>query len=207
MRIACEPDRRGLKPGIDYDEEESYYTFKRERIQRNGMIPTRKRPVQSISRIDLINRKEGITSLLNASVLDKKKGMIRFFNRPPKTSDSIRAVQAAISPYGAETFDRNLFYAIDYIAGYHSADAVPADLRAIIGKIAACSLMNNVGRGLMSGFSSSSLSMDGVSESFSSTQCATSAYYGADIKQYQTEIDDYIAANKLKFSHINLGAL
>jgi hypothetical protein len=59
----------------------------------------------------------------------------------------------------------------------------------------------------MSGFSSSSLSMDGVSESFSSTQSATSAYYGADIKQYQDEIDQYIHDNKMKFAHLAMGAL
>jgi hypothetical protein len=69
------------------------------------------------------------------------------------------------------------------------------------------SLLNNIGRGLMSGFSSSSLSMDGVSESFSSTQSATSSYYGADILSYRKEIDDYIAANKMKFGHITLGSL
>lgn len=206
-RVVCEPERRGLKPGIDYDIEESYYTFKRERIQRNGMITTRKRPVQSISRLDIINRKEGIASLLSASTLDKNKGMIRFFNRPPKTSDTIRAVESSISPYGAETFDRNLFYAIDYIAGYPSSDAIPDDLRAVVGKVAAISLLNAIGRGLMSGFSSSSLSMDGVSESFSSTQSATSAYYGADIKEYKDDIANYIAANKLKFGHITMGAL
>jgi hypothetical protein len=73
--------------------------------------------------------------------------------------------------------------------------------------LAAVSLLNNIGRGLMSGFSSSSLSMDGVSESFSSTQSATSAYYGADIKEYKDDIANYIAANKLKFGHITMGAL
>jgi hypothetical protein len=81
------------------------------------------------------------------------------------------------------------------------------DLREIIGKKAAVSLLNIIGRGLMSGFSSSSLSMDGVSESFSSTQSATSAYYGADVKQYESEIKDYIESNKMKFGFINIGAL
>jgi hypothetical protein len=207
MRIICEPDRRGLQQGVDYDMEESYYTYKRERVQRNGMIKTRQRPVRSVSRLDLLSRNEKVTSLLNAYTLDKNKGLIKFFNRPPKTSDSLRAVETAIYPYGAETRDNNLFYAIDYIAGYENSDQVPADLRDVIGKIAAVSLLNNVGRGLMSGFSSSSLSMDGVSESFSSTQSATSAYYGADIKQYESEIKNYIDANKLKFGHMVIGCL
>jgi hypothetical protein len=206
-RVVCEPQQRELKPGIDYDADESYYTFKRERVQRNGMIHTRKRPVQSVSRLDLLSRNNRLTSLLNAYTLDKTKGRITFFNRPPRVSDSLRAVDTAIFPYGADTFERNLLYAIDYVAGYPTSDDVPDDLRAIVGKLAAICLLNNIGRGLMSGFSSSSLSMDGVSESFSSTQSATSAYYGADIKQYETEVQDYISANKLKFGHLALGSL
>ena len=61
--------------------------------------------------------------------------------------------------------------------------------------------------GLMSGFSSSSLSMDGVSESFSSTQSATSAYFGARIAVYQKEVQDYISANKFKFGFFRVGSL
>jgi hypothetical protein len=206
-RIMFEPDSRGLRQGMDYDVDESRYTYKRERVQRNGMIKTRRRPVRSVSRLDILSRNEKVTSLLNAYTLDKNKGLIKFFNRLPKTSDSFRAVETVIYPYGAETRDNNFFYAIDYVAGYEDSDQVPADLRGVIGKVAAVSLLNNIGRGLMSGFSSSSLSMDGVSESFSSTQSATSAYYGADIKQYESEIKDYIEANKLKFGFITMGAL
>jgi hypothetical protein len=206
-RIVSEPENRGLKKGDDYDEAESYYTYTRARIQRNGMIPLRKRPVIKVSRLDIINRNTGIYSLLNACTLDKTKGMVKFFNRPPRASDSIRAVETAIFPYGAETYERNLFYAVDYVAGYESSDDVPIDLREIIGKIAAVSLLNAIGRGLMSGFSSSSLSMDGVSESFSSTQSATSSFYGADIKEYKDDIEHYITANKMKFGHVPMGCL
>ena len=59
----------------------------------------------------------------------------------------------------------------------------------------------------MSGFSSSSLSMDGLSESFSSTQSATSAYFGARIKEYKDDIDKYIKENKHKFGSMNIGSL
>jgi hypothetical protein len=57
-RIMCEPDRRGLTQGVDYDVEESYYPFKQERIQRKGMIKTRKRPIRLVSRLDLVSRHE-----------------------------------------------------------------------------------------------------------------------------------------------------
>jgi hypothetical protein len=206
-RIACEPQNRGLKPGIDYDEEESYYAFRRERIQRNGMITTRKRPVISMSRLDLFSRTEKIFSFLNNSTLDKTKVIIRFFNRPLMPGDTTRAINNAILPYGADTRNSQLFYAIDYVAGFESADSVPDDLRAAIAKMCAIEVLNIVGDGLLAGFSSSSLSMDGVSESFSSTQSATSATYGARIKEYREELEGYIKANKLKFGNVPLGCL
>jgi hypothetical protein len=206
-RVACEPDRRGLEKGKDYDAAESYYKFKRERVERTGMIHTRKRPIISVSRCDLLSRNEKIRTLLSSSIIDRTKGRVEFFNRPIRENDTVRAIGSAISPYGPDNFERNLLYAIDYTAGFESCDDVPIDLRQIIGKIAACSLLNIIGRGLMSGFSSSSLSMDGVSESFSSTQSATSAYYGADIKEYKDDIEKYLAENKIKFGYIAMGAL
>jgi hypothetical protein len=171
------------------------------------MITTRKRPVITVSRLDLFNRNDKIIPLLGACTYDKTKGQIKFFNRMPRVSDSVRGIEAAIYSYGPETLERNLCYAIDYIAGFESSDDVPMDLREVIGKQVAVSLLNVIGRGLMSGFSSSSLSMDGVSESFSSTQSATSAYYGADIKEYKDDIQNYITANKMKFGSIRMGCL
>jgi hypothetical protein len=206
-RIACQAEKRGLQEGIDYDEEEDYYQYRRERIQRTGWISTRKRPVISISKLDLLSRNNKMLSLLEASTLDKTKGVIKFFNRPLKLSDSARAVQQAVYPYGADQFNNQMFYSVDYVAGFENSDKVPADLRAAIGKMCAIEMLNIIGDGLMSGFSSSSLSMDGVSESFSSTQSATSAYYGARIQQYNKELDAYIKANKLKFGHMVMGAL
>ncbi|CEM61695.1 hypothetical protein DWQ65_02330 [Treponema phagedenis] len=206
-RIACEPQRRGLKKGVDYDEEESFYSFHQSRIQRQGFIPTRKRPVIKVSKLDLLSRTEKVRSLMDCYTLDKTKGLIKFFNRPFRMSDTRKAIHTSISPYGAATWESNLFYSIDYVAGYESSDDVPADLRAVIAKLCAVELLNIIGDGLISGFSSSSLSMDGVSESFSSTQSATSAYYGARIKVYEDELKNYIEENKMKFGHVVMGAL
>jgi len=103
--------------------------------------------------------------------------------------------------------ESHLFYSVDYEAGFETSDEVPNDLRHMIGKMAAISLLNVIGDGLMSGFSSSSLSMDGVSESFSSTQSATSAFFGARIAVYQKEVQEYIAQNKYKFGFFRVGAL
>ena len=207
IRVICKPEKRGLQKGKDYDIAEDFYPYKRERVQKMGMVYTRYRPIISVSKFELLNRSERMLNLLDGINIDHTKGRIEFYNRPFRTNDTIRNVETAILPYGAGTLERGLNYAIDYVAGFENSDDVPSDLRQIIGKVAAVSLLNNVGRGLMSGFSSSSVSMDGVSESFSSTQSATSAYYGADIKEYKDDIDRYIAENKMRWGHVTMGAL
>ena len=116
-------------------------------------------------------------------------------------------VSKVLYPYGEQTLRNYYFYAVDYEAGFETSDDIPDDLRQIIGKACAISLLNIIGDGLMSGFSSSSLSMDGISESFSSTQSATSAYFGARIAVYQKEVQEYIKNNKYKFRHFPIRSI
>ena len=127
--------------------------------------------------------------------------------RPLRPSETSSGIQTAVGMYGNQTLQVQLFYLIDYDAGFETSDDIPQDLREIIAKQAAVSLLNIIGDGLMSGFSSSSLSMDGLSESFSSTQSATSAYFGARIKEYKDDISSYIKQNKYKFANMPIGSL
>ena len=213
-RIKCQDsvEKHHLQKGVDYDDEETPYDFAFRKIQRYGMIQTKKRPILNITRCTLLNREiqdivQHEVDLLPSVVPDKKNGVIKFLRRPYKPTDTWTGICQAISRYGAETWNTHLFYSVDYEAGFETSDDVPADLRHMIGKMAAISLLNVIGDGLMSGFSSSSLSMDGVSESFSSTQSATSAYFGARIAVYQKEVQEYVEKNKYKFGFFRVGAL
>lgn len=206
-KIKSQAEDRKLVKGTDYDEEESLYDFSYRKIQRYGMIQTRHRPVINIEKCTLINRGGSNIDLLKDSVIDRKKGVIKFLKRPFMPSETAKGISTAVSRFGSETFQPHLFYAIDYTAGYKTSDDVPEDLRQIIAKVAAISLLNVIGDGLMSGFSSSSLSMDGISESFSSTQSATSAYFGARIAVYQKEVKEYIEDNRYRFGFLPIGAL
>ena len=150
---------------------------------------------------------QGVKNITQTTVVDKTKGLLKLMERPLRPSDRSSMIQTAVGMYGNQTLQSQLFYAIDYDAGFETSDDIPQDLRQIIAKVAAVSLLNIIGDGLMSGFSSSSLSMDGLSESFSSTQSATSAYFGARIKVYQDEIENYINQNKNKFGHMIIGAI
>lgn len=194
--------------GVDYDEVEALYDYSKRKIQRYGMIQTKHRPIINVTRCELINRGENSNvDLMDSIIPDNKQGIIKFLKRPFNADNTHRSISNAICRYGDEQFQPHLFYAVDYTAGYEKSDDIPKDLRQIIGKVAAISLLNVIGDGLMSGFSSSSLSMDGISESFSSTQSATSAYYGARIKVYQDEVKDYIEKNKYRFGYFPIGAL
>ena len=206
-RFATCPDERNLIQGSDYDEEEDTIDFSYRKIQRYGMIQTHHRPIINVSKCELINRGNNNHDLMDSIIVDKKKGFIKFFDRPFMPNDTMRGISKAIGRYGDETFQRHLFYVIDYEAGFKTSDFVPPDLRQAIMKIAAVSLLNVIGDGLMSGFSSSSLSMDGISESFSSTMSATSAYYGARIAEYKKDIEDYLKRNKYRFGHLPINSL
>nr|DAU31851.1 MAG TPA: hypothetical protein [Bacteriophage sp.] len=206
-RIKCQAEDRGFVKGTDYDEEEPFYDFSYRKIQRYGMIQTRHRPVISVEKCELVKRDGSNIDLLPDSAVNRQQGVIKFLKRPYMPSDTGRGISTAIGRYGSETFQSHLFYSIDYTAGYKTSDDIPSDLRQIIAKVAAISLLNVIGDGLMSGFSSSSLSMDGISESFSSTQSATSAYFGARIAVYQKEVENYIKDNKYRFGFLPIGAL
>ena len=201
-------EKNNLKRKVDYDVEETPYDFTYRKIQRYGMIQTKQRPILKVSRCTLLNKGENDdVDLLSSTVLDKKNGVIKFLKRPWKPSDTADGINTAISRYGSETWNPHLFYSVNYDAGYETSDDIADDLRHNIGVMTAISLLNVIGDGLMAGFSSSSLSMDGVSESFSSTQSATSAMYGARIMEYKKELDDYIQANKFKFGFFRVGSL
>jgi hypothetical protein len=206
-RIRCNAKSRNLVKGQDYDIEEGYYDFRYEKIARYGTIVTNQRPIIKLHRLDVLNRFTTSISLLDSTVVDKTKGVLKMMRRPIRPSETSQGISTAIYPYGKETFNQHMFYAIDYDVGYETSDDIPMDLREAIGKNAAISLLNIIGDGLLSGFSSSSLSMDGMSESFSSTQSATSAYFGARIKVYEDELKEYIKAVSRKFGFMQAGVL
>lgn len=144
---------------------------------------------------------------MSTTIVDKTKGVLKLMGRPIRPSETSSGIQTAIGVYGNQTLQVQLFYAIDYDAGFENSDEVPTDLREIVAKQAAVSLLNVIGDGLMAGFSSSSLSMDGLSESFSSTQSATSATYSARIKEYKDDITNYIKTNRFKFNNLPIGSI
>ncbi|MDE5581841.1 MAG: hypothetical protein K2I95_10540 [Treponemataceae bacterium] len=206
-KIRCNAETRKLEKGVDYDIDEAFYDFKFQKISRYGLIRTRERPIAKLHAIKIIRRGGYNYDITKKVFVDKTKGVIKLLERPIRPSETWSGIATAINPYGNQSLNPNMFYSIDYDAGFESSDDIPADLRQIVAKQAAISLLNIIGDGLMSGFSSSSLSMDGLSESFSSTQSATSAYFGARIKVYQDEVAEYVKNNRCKFNSLPMGSI
>lgn len=177
------------------------------RRKRNYYIRTRRRPIQEVTRFDWYSSVDTkIADLMNWTRVDKEKGVIWYY---PRGGQRIPSFTAAYYPGSAyqTLFDYPGAYHIDYKAGFRDAEMIPEDLREIIGKIVALKMLNVIGDGLIAGFSSSSLSLDGMSESFSSTQSATSAFYGARIAVYKKDVDEYIQQNKYKYGNFVIGSI
>lgn len=108
------------------------------------------------------------------------------------------------APY---TTNRQSVFLIDYESGYENCQDVPDELRNIIQKIAACTLLNIYGDGKAAAIASRSVSLNSVSESISTTMSATNAMFGARIIQYQKEIKTWMIQNRSKYSRTMIGVL
>lgn len=190
-------------PGKDdvYDIESNGYS-----LRFNNQIMLDQMPVLSVERCELMSPYDTkLIDLTDWVFLDKRTGKIVF--RPRYNALSYCS---GIMPYSFTAWQTSAYqhaFKVDYTVGLENASKVPDDVRDIVGKIAAMKLLNTIGDGLIAGFSSSSLSMDGVSESFSSTQSATSAYFGARIKVYQDDAALFKKEMKYKFSRPVIGCI
>lgn len=108
------------------------------------------------------------------------------------------------APYGR---DLQRIFLLDYETGYENCQDVPDELRNIVKKLAAVTLMNIYGDGKLAAIASRSVNLNNVSESISTTLSATSATFGARIIQYQKEIKEWFKQNRSKYSRTTIGRL
>ena len=96
---------------------------------------------------------------------------------------------------------------IDYETGYENAADVPGGLRQIITKVAARYLLHTFSEAKVAGISSRSVSLNSVSESITTPMSAENAFFGARLRWYDTEINEWLKHNRRKYSRTSLGAL
>ena len=195
--------------GVDYTDKEMEYDFDPAQWRNYGFIQLRHKPVISIERAELYSAwDQKILDVLDWIRLYEKSGQLNIY---PKGSTMFgtgymgSGIIAAMPGLYSSKYPQG--FKIDYTTGCETSDYIPNDLRNAIGMLATLNVLGSVGDGLASGFSSSSVSLDGLSESFSSTQSATSAWFGARIKSYTDQLKIYINKNKGKYGNLAMGMI
>lgn len=96
------------------------------------------------------------------------------------------------------------FWRLRYKAGFKPED-VPFNIKEIIGMKAAMGPLNIAGDLIAgAGIASKSISLDGLSQSISTTSSATNAGYGARILQYNKEIENRMEGLRQYYGGINM---
>ncbi|MCK9544896.1 MAG: hypothetical protein M0R03_23015 [Novosphingobium sp.] len=100
------------------------------------------------------------------------------------------------------------YWDIQYITGY-TVDNLPMDVVNVMGKLASLGLFNVLGDIALgqAALASYSLSIDGLSQSISTTNSATNAAFGARIINYQKEIKDTLSKIKMRYRGFNIVAM
>jgi hypothetical protein len=195
------------REGVDYTDEEDAYDFDPAMWSRFGFLRLRHRPLISIESAKLVSPyKTDILDLLSWVSMYKEAGEITFYPQGSTVYGVGYAGSGILAAWPGMMHKKYPHgYEIDYTTGFPNSDYVPKDLRNAIGLLASINSLGWIGDGLMAGFSSSSVSLDGLSESFSSTQSATSAFFGARIASYIKQLEKFKKDNKNKYSNIPIG--
>jgi len=202
------------------------YDFRKEDFRQFVYLKLNRRPIVSVSKWILFNHADGNTLIDLASPdgvwmkIQHERGVLRAFPRagggvnafPVVVGGAITGVvgghvgfSAGLYPLSYDNYPNG--YGVDFIAGYENARDVPEDLIEIIGMLAAVNLMADFGDGVISGLSNASISLGGISESFGTTLSATSAYFGARIKDYSDRLEKWFKENKRRYKGINFAVL
>ena len=197
------------REGVDYTDEEDPYDFNPDTWQNYGFLQLRHMPIISVESAKLYSAWESkILDLDDWIRIYKKAGQLSIYPSGTTLFGTGYTGTGLIAAW-PQLFGRKYpqGFRIDYTTGYKNSDFLDRDLRNAIGMLATVNLLSWMGDGLMAGFSSSSVSLDGLSESFSSTQSATSAYFGARILSYTKQLEKFSKTNRLKYGNIPLGMI
>lgn len=186
------------RSGADYTDEEFTYEFDPVQWMNFGFLQLRHWPVISIERYQWFNPVHGKIMDFIVNKWIRLKAEIGQLNTYPTTGLGYGPYSIASLAFRGMSVRYDGGFEVDYTTGYPSSDFIPGDLREIIGKWAAILVMGNIADGLLAGFSSSSVSLDGLSESFSSTQSPMNTWFGARTRQYMDEVKHYLERNRYK---------
>ncbi len=188
--IKCEYTayQQGLIEDVDYDITEPAYDYAYDSYRQWGFMTLRQYPYLSIEGLKLVlPNGQRIVDFADPNLgglppnpsswikTYKEVGQVRIV--PYAGSPSVLSVAgwagSSAYPMFIGTWDRDVpqSFWVDYTAGF-ALGKVPQDVRNIVAKMAAVDLLGIAGEALLAGIASQSTSMDGLSESFSTTASA-----------------------------------
>jgi hypothetical protein len=200
LKIVTNPEERGLTKGVDYDKAEPAYDYSARDYMQYGFLQLRERPVQKLNGLKLVLPNGQVIMDFTAS--DTVKQWIKLYPEQgqlhlvPYAGDPTLFAMLGGSqsgyPFVTGRINSQLpqMWYVDYEAGFPLHE-VPNDVRNVIAKMSAIDTLGIAGDAVLAGVASLSTSIDGLSESFSTTASATSATYGAHQKQLQDEVDNF----------------
>lgn len=198
--------------GIAYEWEEPY-DFDKTQHSRYIYLKTRYRPIIKLHKAEFRDPAGNLMiDITNWAKVNYNKGSIQFF----PAAGSLESLVV----YMGQTFSFDKFlggvdyypdaFFLDYDVGFESAAHVwkkYPELFEVAGMLSAINLLNDYGDGKTAAIASSSIGLSGISESVSTTLSATSAAFGARIKQYSDQLKNFYKENKYKYSGYLFGAL
>jgi hypothetical protein len=187
---------------------EAGYPYRQQNARHYLYIKLRRRPLLRITKALLVNP-------VYQSFLDiyswrrERKGFdasVEFF---PNTTALIAfpGIPSLLSGSWYPYADFPGAFLIDYDVGFESADAVDTELRMAVYFTAGILLMDNFGDGKAPGIAAASASLNSISESYSTTQSATNALFGARIVYFKDHLKDWMRRNADKYSQNVIGVL
>jgi hypothetical protein len=203
----------GDEDGIDYFLEDPY-DFNGKEFREYIWIKTKRRPIIEVTKAEFID-------LTGATIINLKdfgmkvnydRGSIQFFpNQGALASLALISSNSVIFNNALEA--RGSYpdaFILDYTVGFKTAKhlwAKHSELATVVGNLAAINFLNDFGDGKSPGLASSSISLAGISESFSTTQSATNALFGAHILNLEKQLKEFYKENKNKYSGLLFTAL
>ena len=196
---------QGLVEDIDFEYEDPY-DFDKKNYNEYIFIKLRKRPILELQKCEFRDLMGNlIADITTWQKVNHQMGSVEFF---PYTGALFAlplfvggSFLLSTSKYNYDNYPDAYF--LDYTAGFPSALSVKKrypELLQVVGYLTAILVMIEMGEGRLSGIASSSLSLDGISESFTSTASAENSQLSAKMKNAVDFLKQFWNKNKLKYS-------
>ena len=182
-------------PILPREIEEERHDFFREEYTKYGWLKLDEYPVIDVQEVRLVLPGEQVAQVFDPAWIHirKESGQLQLV---PGTGTAGTILLGASGAWIPTVLTRYRavpdVFRVKYRAGFELGK-VPDDFKDVIGKIACFGPLNIAGDLLGgAGIASQSIGIDGLSQSFNTTNSATNAGYGARLLQYQKEIKEVL---------------